>query len=599
MSEHASSSQLRGIGVSLRDAWRLARPYFTSPDAPVAWALLVSTLLLNLAGVGVSVINNFWFGAFTQALQSRDLPSFIDLIISYEWSDDLPVPGFVWWASAAVLLFVLGLYTQQRLEIRWRQWLTARMLDDYLSDTAYYRISLATLDDPIGTDNPDQRISEDIHDYVRSTLSLGFDLISTVASLFSFVAILWRLSGSTTLLGISIPGYVVYLAVFYAVATTVITHLVGRPLAMLQFRRQRVEADFRFGLVRLRENAENVALSGGEREERQVLRGRFSEVVNNFLAVLRRSLYLNGVLNTFQNAAIVFPYVIAAPRYFAGAIDFGQLNRIVDAFSQVNQALTWFQTNYSALAQYRSNVDRLGRFSTAIATARAARSAVQVRQSDGPDLVADDLKVGLPDGHVLIEHGQLSFRAGESVAIAGRSGTGKSTLLRTLAGIWPFSSGTIHWPAGRTLFLTQRPYIPLGTLRHAICYPNDATTISDADVRDALDRVHLGHLAVELDATNVEGGGWQNRLSGGEQQRLAIARALVTRPDWLFLDEATSGLDPEGEAQVYALLRDRLPTTTLVSVAHRPEVAATSERRLVLEGGTLQPAPTTASTAAP
>ena len=603
MTGYASSAKLRSLRASIGDAWRLAKPFFQSDQKRIAWTLLIAVLVLNLSNVGIDVLQNFWYGAFYDSLQNKDLTSFVQLLLGYKVVDGFFIPGFIWFAMLGISLSILAIYLQQLLEIRWRRWLTMRVLDQYLSDRVYYRISLATAEDAIGTDNPDQRISEDVRDFIRSVLSLSLDFISNAVSLFSFMTILWRLSGAITLFGIYIPGYLVLFAIAYAAIGTVLTHLVGRPLASLRFVQQRREADFRFALVRLRENTEGIALSAGEREERGVLDRRFGGIVENFFQLLRRVLFLNTFTGSYQQLAVIFPFAIAAPRYFAGAIELGGLMRIVSGFAQVQKALSWFVTSYPELALLRANVDRLSRFGTAIAVARgASNDGARFHPASGADLTAEDLTVTIPDGRTLLSHAALRFVPGEAVAVSGRSGSGKSSLFRTLAGIWPYSSGTVNRPAGTYLFLPQRPYIPLGTLRHAVCYPAEPARFPDGAVEAALDAAGLGAVVPELDSEDVQGGGWQQRLSGGEQQRLAIARAVLLKPDWLFLDEATANLDPAGESELYKLLKERLPNSALVSIAHRPAVAGHHDRRLVLDpaSASLQPAPdTTASTAAP
>ena len=603
MTGYASSANLRSLGATIGDAWRLAKPFFRSEQKRIAWVLLIAVLVLNLSNVGIDVLQNFWYGAFYDSLQNKDLSSFIALMLGYKVIDGFFIPGFIWFAMFGIGLSILAIYLQQLLEIRWRHWLTMRVLDQYLSDRVYYRISLATAEDAIGTDNPDQRIAEDVRDFIRSVLSLSLDFISNAVSLFSFMTILWRLSGAITLFGIYIPGYLVLFAIAYAAAGTVLTHLVGRPLAALRFVQQRREADFRFALVRLRENTEGIALSGGEREERGVLDGRFGGIIQNFFQLLRRVLFLNTFTGSYQQLAVIFPFAIAAPRYFAGAIELGGLMRIVSGFSQVQKALSWFVTSYPDLALLRANVDRLARFETAIAVARQASGAgAIVQRSSGADLRTEDLTITVPDGRTLLSHAALRFAPGEAVVVSGRSGSGKSSLFRTLAGIWPYSRGTVERPAGTYLFLPQRPYIPLGTLRHAVCYPAEPARFPDGTVEEALDAAGLGAMVPELDSDDIQGGGWQQRLSGGEQQRLAVARAVLLKPDWLFLDEATANLDPASEEDMYALLRSRLPGAGIVSIAHRPSVAAHHDRRLVMDpaSASLQPAPdTTASTAAP
>ncbi len=579
---------MRGLGPFLRDAWKLANPYFRSEEKLSAWTLLIAIVSLNLLMVGLTVVLNFWNGQFYDALQQKDWSAFVQLILFWH---PLPhgkglfgaMPGFCVIAAAYILTAVYRTYLNQWLQIRWRRWLTHRFLDEWLGDRVYYRISLAS--DPAAptTDNPDQRIAEDIRDFVRSTLVLGLDLLSNVVTLFSFLGILWSLSGPIRVLGVTIPGYMVWVALGYAVVGTWVTHLIGRPLALLNFQQQRYEADFRFALVRLRENAEGIALYGGESEEKSRLADRFGGVIRNWWQIMRRMKLLNGLVTGYTQVAIIFPIVVAAPRYFAGEIALGILMRVVDAFGQVQTAMSWFVNSYADLATWRAQVERLATFHRAIVAASVlgTQGATVAPAADGA-LALDDLTLLLPDGTKLLDRAALRVRPGESTVITGRSGSGKSTLFRAIAGIWPFASGEVHRPAGSYLFLPQRPYIPLGTLRHAVDYPDFGTPHDDAAIVAALTDAGLGHIAGRLDDT----ANWSQALSGGEQQRLAIARALLLKPDWLFLDEATANLDEVAEREMYAVLRDRLPATTIVSIAHGSNVAALHDRHLVFRRDT-------------
>jgi len=403
-------------------------------------------------------------------------------------------------------------------------------------------------------------------------------LLSNIVSLASFVGILWGLSGAVEFFGVSIPGYMVWVAIVYAVIGSWLTHLVGRPLAALNFRQQRVEADFRYSLVRVRENMEGIALYRGEHEEQGLLLHRFGAVIGNWYAIMRRMKLLNTLTVGYDQVAVVFPVVVAAPRYFSGAIELGGMMQTVGAFSQVQSSLSWFVGAYASLANWRAIVERLTTFHGAIVAARAA-AGQDFERVDSPDgtVRLHDLTLALPNGTKLLEHAELVLQPGHSVVVTGRSGSGKSTLFRVFAGIWPFGHGSVQLP-GRAFFLPQRPYIPLGNLRHVIAYPQPADSFDRATLAAALTDVGLASFAELLDRDE----NWPMRLSGGEQQRVAIARALLARPDWIFLDEATASLDPEAETALYRVLRERLPNATLVSIAHRASVAAFHERRLVL-----------------
>ncbi len=563
---------MRGLGPFLRDAWYLSRPYFRSEEKRSAWALLITIVAMNLAMVGMSVVLSYWNNAFYNTFQTKDWNAFVSLLFTYQRTESgLLMPGFVYIVTLYIVIAVYARYLQQWLDIRWRRWLTSRFIHEWLSDQAYYRIGLRSAgsgaDD--GTDNPDQRVSEDVRDFVSSTLSLGIDLLSNVVTIFSFMGVLWGLSGPITLLGITIPGYLVWIALIYAIFGTIVTHYVGRPLALLNFAQQRFEANFRFGLVRVRENTEGVALYRGEGEETSNLLSRFSDIYANFYAIMKRKKLLNSVVIGYSQVSGIFPLVVMAPRLFFGTLSLGALFQTVGAFSQVQSALSWVIESYSLLAEYRATTERLATFGRAIENARAntafGRSAGMSEAAPAsPDLVLDGVTLSLPDGSTLLDQVHLDFPRGRNTVISGRSGTGKSTLFRAIAGIWPFAQGTIRRPSGTSLFLPQRPYIPLGTLRHAVCYPAAPGGFDSARVAAALCDAGLGVLVGALD----DDAPWGQRLSGGEQQRLAVARALLLRPDWLFLDEATANLDPESEAALLHTLRERLPGTTMVSITH-------------------------------
>jgi len=388
------------------------------------------------------------------------------------------------------------------------------------------------------------------------------------------------LSGPAVLFGVTIPGYMVWVALIYAIVGTTLTHFVGHPLVWLNFTQQRVEADYRFSLIRLRENAEGVALYNGEADEGRTLRQRFGAIVRNWYQIMNRQLALNTLIDGYEQVASIFPFLVAAPRYFAGKLTFGQLTRISGAFGTVQGSMSWFVNNYAELAAWSATVNRLATFRRAIEAAHAAEgSGIRLVPGVGVDLALHDLHLMLPDGATLLDRVTVTLPRDGHTVVTGRSGSGKSTLFRALAGIWPFGSGSVALPEGRAMFLPQKPYIPLGTLRRVISYPAAEDAYVQADIEQALTDAGLGRLIPLLDADEP----WSQRLSGGEQQRLAMARALLTRPDWLFLDEATASLDLEGELELYATLRRRLPDAAIVSIAHRPEVAALHDRQVTIQ----------------
>lgn len=574
---------MRRLGSFLGDAWALTRPYWSSEERGRALALLAAVVVLNLSLVGMTVVLTYWQRAFYNALEQKDAATFWSLLLLGGEADGTWFPGFCVIAAAYILIAVYQLYLRLALQIRWRRWVTERYLAEWLSDRAYYRIALT---DPT-TDNPDQRIADDIRMFVDDTLTLGLGLMNSVVTLFSFIFVLWSLSGPLEVLGVSIPGYMVWVAIIYSVLGTWLAHLIGRPLIRLNFLQQRVEADFRYALMRVRDNVEGVALYGGEADERRGLQARFRALMENWWGIMVATKRLTFFTAGFTQVATIFPIVVAAPAYFAGRIPLGGLIQTASAFGQVQGALSWFVDNYARLTEWRATVERLTGFTRAIEAARLADGGVRRAATTEPAVVVQDVTLALPDGRVLMEGATLTLGKGEAVLVTGASGSGKSTLFRAIAGIWPFGRGTVAVPEGaRALFLPQRPYLPLGTLRRAVCYPLDAAAVPEAEIRATLEAVGLPHLAERLDEEDA----WDRRLSGGEQQRLAIARALLVKPDFLFLDEATASLDPAAEELVYGLVKQRLPDTAVLSIAHRPAVARFHDRGVRVADRRLQPA---------
>ena len=566
------------VGGFLKDTWRLARPYFMeSEEKWSARGLLAVVVGLSLASVGLSVLLNFWRLEFYNAIQNKDWDGFVSLLLFYRDNDKGFTFGFTPLAMSHVVIAVFEVYFTQWLTIRWRRWLTDKYLNEWMSDRAYYKISLAGSHE-LGTDNPDQRITEDIRDYCDTSLSVTLGLISRIVTLFSFFSILWGLSGAFVIFGIRIPGDLFWIALFYAIAGTICTHLTGRPLAALLFRQQRVEADFRYSLVRVRENVEGIALYRGEHQETVNLLHRFMAVIGNFRAIMHRTMLLNMVTVGYSQISVIIPLVAAAPRYFAGQVPLGVLFQAASAFGSVESAFSWIIDRYDTLASWRAVVDRLASFHRAIEAARVVDANLIHTDSLDGAVRLRGFDLALPDGTKLLNHADLTLTPGHSVVITGRTGTGKSTLFRALSEIWPFARGEIQMPKS-VFFLPQRPYIPLGTLRYVITYPHSPDQYDKASIAQALRDVGLAHLIDRLDRDD----NWPQSLSGGEQQRVAIARALLARPDWIFLDEATASLDLESEMEVYQTLKTLLPDTTLVSIAHRPSVAVFHQGRVLLQ----------------
>jgi putative ATP-binding cassette transporter len=540
----------------LRQAWDLAWPYWKSEEKWSAIGLLVAVVALNLITVALNVRFNTWYNDFYNALQQYDWVQF--------WRQ-LAIFGII--AFLYIMVAVYSLYLRQILHIRWRRWLTDRFLRDWLEDQSYYRMQL----NQATTDNPDQRISDDLDRFATITLALSLGLLSSFVTLVSFLSILWTLSGALTIpLGggavIHIPGYMVFAALVYAVGGTLLTRWIGYPLIQLNFDQQRYEADFRFSMVRLRENSENVAFYGGEARELDTFQSRFVRIIANWWGIIKRRKKLTWFTTSYAQLAIIFPLVVAAPRYFAKAIQLGGLMQIVSAFGQVQDSLSFIITSYTEIAEYQAVVQRLFGFRekmNEIAAERRAPQPIEIERG-GAGVEVERLDLNLPDGRSLRSDIALAASPGKSLLITGVSGVGKSTLLRAIAGLWPFGRGRIRVADGRALFLPQRPYLPLGTLADALVYPRSANELSRQSLVDALHAVGLGELADRLD----ENGNWAQRLSIGEQQRLAFARVLLARPEIVFLDEATSALDDAAEMSLYRLLREAAWRPTIVSVGH-------------------------------
>ena len=551
--------------------------------------MLAGIVVLNLAAVYMLVLINDWNRLFYDALQNKDQPVF--------WQQ---LGRFTYLAFAFIIIAVYKFYLTQLLEVRWRAWMTAHYLQRWLAGHAFYRLELARFsgDTSKAADNPDQRIQEDINQFTSYTISLSMGLLNSVVTLLSFVGILWALSGAFafTLGGsrYNIPGFMVWMALLYCVVGSVITHYIGRPQIRLNFLQQRYEADFRHHMVRVREYSESIALDKGEAVERTQLDGRFSHVLSNFLLLIKKQKNLVWFTSFFGQAAVVFPFIVAAPRFFSGAIQLGQLMQISSAFGRVQDSLSWLVDNYSSLAAWRATTDRLTSFEDNImAVAQQIRAktpdfSAPDSVASSSDLSATDLTIKLPTGQTLLSNMALNASPGDSVLLSGPSGSGKSTLFRTFAGIWPYSSGQTQLPLD-AMFIPQRPYFPDGPLRDALAYPQPASAYSDEALQQALTDALLPQLTGRLNDSDA----WGQKLSGGEQQRLAIARVLLKKPTWIFADEATSALDEAAEKALYEKLQTHLASVNggLVSIAHKPTVAAFHNQRWTLvksksEGGT-------------
>ncbi len=561
---------MKSLVATLATIWRLAAPYYRSEDRRAGRLLLGAVVAIELSLVAIQVILNEWYNRFYNTLQDRDFKAFVSAILFF--------------CAIAAIYTVLAVYQNYLnlwLQIRWRRWMTQTYLRQWLNTANHYRMQM--LGD--AADNPDQRIAEDLQLFVQNTLSIGVGLLNACVTLGSFVVILWTLSAAAPVhlfgLPFAIPGYLVWAALIYAVIGTSLTHLLGWPLIALNFRQQRFEADFRFNLVRSRENSEQIASLHGEAAERERHLDRFGSVVSNWIAIMQRQKKLLFFTQSYTQASVIFPYVMVSPAYFSGVMQLGGLMQTGSAFNSVQTALSYFVTTYRTIAEYQAVVARLAGFEGAIEAGRATAltpPVIEVVPRDGNrEIAIDHLTVGLPNGQPLLNAEQLVLNAGERVLVSGPSGAGKSTLFRAIAGIWPFGAGRVTVPMdAKVMLVPQRPYFPVATLADAITYPARAGSFDDAHLTDVLTAVGLAELLPRLH----EEAHWNRMLSGGEQQRLAVARALLYAPDYLLLDEATAALDEAAEAMLYRLLQERLPAATIISIGHRSTLGAFHRRRV-------------------
>jgi putative ATP-binding cassette transporter len=566
---------VRGIIATLATVWRIASPYFRSEDRWPGRLLLGAVIAIELGIVAINVLLNQWNARFYNALQDRNWDAFVSELLY-----------FCVLATIFIVVAVYQLYLNQWLQIRWRRWMTRYYLDHWLTGSNHYRMQL--LGD--SADNPDQRIAEDIKQFIDGgatgvgVLPIGLGLLSAIVTLGSFSVILWNLSATAPLhlFGVTwnIPGYLFWAALLYAILGTALTHWIGRPLVALNFQQQRYEADFRFSLMRVRENSEQIALLEGEAAERDQLLDRFGRLVGNWMAIMTRTKRLTFLTAGYGQVASVFPVIVISPAYFAGAVQLGGLTQTASAFGSVQGALSFFVDSYRRIAEWRAVVERLDGFDRSVVAAQALAvtpPVIAVTPGDGATITLKDLAVQLPNGVPLVNATDISIAAGDKVLVNGPSGSGKSTLFRAMAGIWPFGSGTVTVPKNaKVMMLPQRPYFPIAPLAAAVAYPAEPGTFDNAKVAELIAAVGLPALVTRIE----EEAHWNRMLSLGEQQRLGIARALLYAPDYLFLDEATASLDEPSEAAVYRLLAERLPATTIVSIGHRSTLAAFHRRRL-------------------
>lgn len=557
-----------------RDVWYLTKSYWQSEEKKKAFFLLGCIIALTLGVVYMLVLLNQWNNSFYSALQNYDAKKIFDELIHFSWL-----------AAIYILLAVYSYYLQQTLILNWRRWLTTRFIDIWLQNKTYYNLQMFGKD----TDNPDQRISEDVRQFVEMTLSFGIGILKAFCTFASFVVILYNLSGSLsfTFMGKTwtINGYMLWASLLYSVIGTYITHLVGRKLVKINFIQQKYEADFRFSMIRLRESAESVAFYRGEAQEGSVFKQRFKMLLDNFWKLVNKQKQLVFLNSGYSQIAIIFPFVVAMNRYLTKEVTLGGLMQVASAFGRVQDSLSYFVDMYSSIAQWQAVVMRLTYFGRHMHEVSQQAERFHVERFAAADVVeVSNMQINLPDGKPLLENISFTLHPGHNVLIKGVSGSGKSTLLRAISGIWPFVDGKIFLPErDKLMFIPQKPYLPLGTLRAALNYPGNKP-IDDTELIYLMDLCQIGYLKDKLDLE----ADWSHVLSVGEQQRLAFVRAHIQKPQWLFLDEATSALDEDTEATMYSLLQERLQQTTVVSVGHRSTLNKYHELVLRLNKSTRQ-----------
>ena len=576
IAETAADRSRPSVRTTLRSAWHLTAPFFRSGERWPALRLLAAVIVLTLVIVGTAVLFTYWQRGLFNALEAKDWNAFLALLLA--WNRDAEgvlTIGFVPLLAIFVGATVYRLYLQQRLQLRWRAWMTDQYLTRYLADRAFYRLTL----DGEAADNPDQRLSEDVNWFTEKSLELSVGFFENVASVISFIILLWALSANVEFWGVSVPGSLVWIALIYALFGTALTHFIGRRLVLLSYHQQRLEADFRWVLIRLREFAESIAFYRGEPAEARRIGGVFSGLLANFAKIIDVTKSVTFSVTGLNQANLVFPLIIAAPAYFAGRIPLGGVFQTANALNKVVESLSWFVENYIKLADYSATIERLTGFERDMTRSEDTPPGISHTESRKPIMVeCRALSVFTPSGQVLLDEVDFTLAEREWVLLTGASGSGKTSLLRTISGLWPYAKGNVATVDANVAFIPQRPYFPDGTLRAVLTYPHNEAAFSESDVEEVLSALNLTHLSAAPEETRQ----WMRILSGGEMQRLAIARVLLQKPTLLLCDEVTSHLDADSERVAYSLMKERLPDTSVISIGHRDSIVSYHSRRLRL-----------------
>jgi putative ATP-binding cassette transporter len=541
------------------DAWYLAKPFWSSSEKYSALFWLSIVITFSLLEVYMSVWLNKWDATFYNAIQNYDKAAFMKALFQ-----GIYIMGLF------VLTMLVGYYFNSILEIKWRKWLTHFYLNDWLDSKAYYKSRFTNA----ALDNPDQRISEDIREFIQLILSLFMGIFKSIVSLASFAVILWNLSGSFKFNLLNhhfyIPGYMLWMAVLYALLGTYITFKIGRPLIKLTYEQQMYEADFRYNLVRVREYAEHVASYDGGEIEKKIITKDFDNIVTNFRQSINRNLKINMFNYAYIQVSNIVPAIISAGRYFSREITLGNMMQITSAFGQVQFSIAYFVFSYSTIASWRAVMDRLVGFRQTIQDVKQLPE-VNIAPHDKNYLAINNLQIKLPNGGILINNFSVLLNSGDRLLIQGAVGNGKTTLLKAINGLWPYTLGEINKKTGlNSLFISQKPYLPRTNLRDAICYPKSERLPDDKKIIQVLTQCDLAHLSDKLYQTCD----WSNSLSLGEQQKIAFCRILINKPDILYLDEVTSALDENSEKYLYSEIIKLLPKSLIISIGHRSTLTA-------------------------
>ena len=542
--------------------WQFAGGYLSPRRSikPLLFFLLI--VAMTLVSVRISLVHSEWYNNMYTSLQEFNEPVFWDQMVL-----------FCVIATSSVMTALLSYYLEQRFSINWIEWLNSQLVDKWMDNRAYYKTQYVSAN----LDNPDQRIQQDVQSYVRTSLSLSTGVIDAVTSMISYTILLWGLAGPMMVFGTEIPRMMVFLVFTYVIITTVIAFRLGRPLIMLNFVNERLNANYRYSLIRIKEYAESVAFYAGEKVESSQLYKQFGSVINNMWDIVYRTLKFSGFNLVVSQVSVVFPLLIQVGRYFEKQIKLGDLMQTLQVFGKLHSNLSFFRNSYDGFAGYKATLDRLTGFGYAIDMAN--RQSTSHLHEHETDVIFKDLSISNPFGKTLIENLNLTLPKGSTLLIQGHSGVGKTTLLRTVAGLWAYSEGDVYCPTHQ-LFLSQKPYLPQGSLLTALAYPNEEKVFNRDEMIEVLKQVSLGHLQDRLDQEQD----WTRILSLGEQQRLAFARLLLHKPNVAFLDEATASMDEGLEDNMYRLLKERLPNTTVISVGHRSTLQAFHQQQLMILG---------------